>query len=235
MPLADDIKSEVTNILRSQWTTREGREVPGDTDIGLANDGIWLDAAVLYADLVDSSGLVGSFEPEFAAEIYKCYLTTACRIIRDNGGVITAFDGDRVMAVFVGRSKNSSATRCALKINYAIKKIVNPAIRAQYPKTTYSVDHVVGIDSGQVLAAVTGIRGSKDLVWVGPAANTAAKLCEIRTSSATWITDRVYAKLSRRIKLLNQRPVWEPLTWNGSTIYRSNCRLRIDDRPNWSR
>jgi len=221
MPLADDIKSEVTNILRSQWSIREGRKVPADTDIGLANDGVRLDAAILYADLVDSSGLVESKKPEFAAEIYKCYLVTACRVIRSNGGEITAFDGDRVMSVFVGDQKESLAAKTALQINFAIKQIVNAAIKAQYPETTYAVQHVVGIDTGAVLVAKTGIRGSNDLVWVGRCANISAKLCAIRQPNATWITDRVYAKLSPDTKFSQGKSIWESTPWNGGTIYGS--------------
>lgn len=187
MALADDINSEVTNILRTNWKLREGRDVPADNSIILGNDGVNLDAVVLYADLVDSTGLVTRESATFAAEMYKCYLTTACRVIRDSGGTITSFDGDRVMAVFVGDGKNSAAARTALKINHAIKNIVNPAIKSQYPGASYSVDHVVGIDGGKVLVAKTGIRGSNDLVWVGSAPNIAAKLCTLRSGFPSWI------------------------------------------------
>ncbi len=222
MTLADDIKSEVTNILRTRWTERDGKKVPEDTEIGLGNDGVNLDAVALYADLVDSSGLVAKETATFAAEVYKCYLVTACRVIRDNGGTITAFDGDRVMAVYVGDGKNSAAARTALKINHAIKKIVNPAITAQYANKNYAIDHVVGIDSGKLLVAKTGIRGSNDLVWVGSAANTAAKLCTIREGYASWISARVFDALSQDVKTTNGVSMWESRPWKGTTVYRSS-------------
>lgn len=221
MALADDIKSEVTNILRTNWKLRDGRDVPADNSIILGNDGVNLDAVVLYADLVDSTGLVARESATFAAEMYKCYLTTACRVIRDSGGTITAFDGDRVMAVFVGDGKNSAAARTALKINHAIKKIVNPAIKLQHPGTSFSVDHVVGIDNGKVLVAKTGIRGSNDLVWVGSAANIAAKLCTLRSGFPSWISAGVYAMLADDAKFSKGTPMWEARTWNGTTVYGS--------------
>jgi class 3 adenylate cyclase len=227
MALADDIKSEVTNILRTNWKLRDGRDVPEDNTIILGNDGVNLDAVVLYADLVDSSGLVARESATFAAEIYKCYLSTACRIIRDNGGKITAFDGDRVMAVFVGDSKNSAAARAALKINKAIKEIVNPAIKVRYPGTAYSIDHVVGIDASKVLVAKTGIRGSNDLVWVGTAPNTAAKLCTIRGGFPSWVTSGIYAMLAADVKVSNGRQMWEARTWNGVTIYGSGWMYAV--------
>jgi hypothetical protein len=60
--------------------------------------------------------------------------------------------------------QNTSATRCALKINYAVKEIINPAIKAQYPESTYDVRQSVGIDTSELFVARTGIRGSNDLV-----------------------------------------------------------------------
>ncbi len=83
----------------------ERLQVPETEDIKLGNEGVRLDGTVLYADLQDSTGLVDAYKTEFAAEVYKSYLLTACKIIRDEGGVITAFDGDRVMALYIGKKK----------------------------------------------------------------------------------------------------------------------------------
>src|SRR5207248_4620847 len=102
----------------------------------LNNDAVKLDATVLYADLSASTGLVDGYKQHFAAEIYKAYLHCAAKIIRSEDGVITAYDGDRVMAVFIGTSKNTSAARSALKINWAVKNIVNPALKDQYSDTS---------------------------------------------------------------------------------------------------
>ena len=65
------------------------------------------------------------------------------------------------MAVFIGDSKNTVAARTALKINFAVQEIVNPAILSQYPNAGYSVKHVVGIDTSHLFVARTGIRGGK--------------------------------------------------------------------------
>ena len=174
MSLGDDLNSEVRKILREQWTTRQGHVVPDPEDLGLGNDAVLLDGTVLYADLNGSTKLVETMKPEFAAEVYKCFLTCAARIIRAEGGEITGYDGDRIMAVYLGGSKNSDAARTALKINYSVEKIINPAIRDQYPHNSYALAHVVGIDTSNLFVARVGVRGDNDLVWVGRAANYAA-------------------------------------------------------------
>ena len=208
MALGNDLNSEVRQILREQWTTREGRVVPESDDLKLGNDAVTLEGTVLYADLDDSTKLVDSRKPSFAAEIYKCYLACSARIIRSESGEITSYDGDRIMAVFIGDAKNSTAARTALKINFAVQEIINPAITHQYPKSDYSIKHVVGIDTSNLFVARTGIRGANDLVWVGRAANYAAKLSS-RSGPFTQITAAVYNKLNRESKIgSNGRNMW---------------------------
>jgi class 3 adenylate cyclase len=231
MGLLSDLKSDAGTILRSQWTVREGRVVPDTPDLKLANDGIRLDATVLYADIDGSTTMVDASTPEFAAEVYKTYLLCAGHLIRSEQGVITAYDGDRIMAIFLGDSKNTNAVRCALKINASTITIINPAIKAQYPKSTFVLRQVVGVDSSRLLVARTGVRGSNDLVWVGPAANHAAKLSSISEQPhATFISEAVYNTMNKSVKFADTgQDMWEARNWNGRTIYRSGWYWNIPD------
>ena len=230
MALADDLNSQVVQIFREQWTTRSGRVVPEPDDLALGDDAVVLEGTVLYADLDESTDLVNQKKPEFAAEVYKAFLGCAARIIRAEGGEITGYDGDRIMAVFIGGRKNSKAARAGLKINYAVLKIINPALDRQYPNNRYTVKHQVGIDTSQLLVARTGIRGANDLVWVGRAANYAAKLSE-RSGPATQITAEVYNRLNRDSKFSSDgRNRWRRQTAaeiGGATIYTSTWRRKV--------
>lgn len=225
MSLGEDFAKEVRKIFREAWTTRKGRKVPEPEDLGLGNDAVELEGTVLYADLDDSTNLVDSYEPEFAAEIYKAYLSCAAKVIRSEGGVITSYDGDRIMAVYIGDSKNTSAARSALKINYAVNNIINPILKECYPNTNYRVKQVVGIDTSDLFVARTGIRKSNDLVWVGRAANYAAKLCSLSPNYPSGLTASVYNNMHESVKYSNDgRSMWEVFTWNDMnrmTIYRS--------------
>jgi class 3 adenylate cyclase len=229
MGLINDLTTAVTDILATRWVSRDGRVVPSAEDVKLGNNAVRLDGTVLYADLADSTGLVKQKSAAYAAEVYKCYLHCASKIIVHYGGVITAFDGDRVMAVYIGDRKNSDAARTSLAINHAVLKIINPKIEAQYPGKGYIVRQSIGIDTGSLFIAKTGIRGSNDLVWVGTAANLAAKLCALRVDNyASWITNRVYDRLRQDVKMSGEKNMWEKLSWtaqDGMTIYRSNYHL----------
>ena len=226
MGLSSELETEVEGILRVRWQSREGRVVPETENLSLGNDAVRLNGAVLYADLVDSTGLVQCKSPAFAAEIYKCFLHCASKIIKKYGGVITAFDGDRVMAVYIGDRMNSNAVRSAFAINHAVTRIINPRIESRYPNEKYSVRHAVGIDTSSLLVAKTGIRRYNDLVWVGAAANIAAKLCALRNKNyCSWITEGVYKRLGRDMSVSQSGfNMWERCTWsdNGMIVYRSN-------------
>lgn len=222
------LEASVDEIFSTHWAKRQGEVVPDQDGIRLGNDAVELDATILYADLADSTGLVTGYKDWFAAEIYKAYLTIACEIIRNNSGVITAFDGDRVMAVFIGSSKNSAAAKAALQINWAVDNIINSKVREKYPNTSYEVRQAVGVDSGKVMVAKAGIRGFNDLVWVGRAANVAAKLSALRDGGyACFMTASVYKKLSDSSKFGGKdknRDMWSEYVWSetGEVIYRSN-------------
>lgn len=115
MALLDDITADVESIFGKPWTERAGLVVPSATDLCLgSNDAVTFnEATILYADLSGSTQMVDTKKPRFAAEVYRAYLALAARVIRSQGGVITAYDGDRVMAVFLGTTKNTSAALCA--------------------------------------------------------------------------------------------------------------------------
>ena len=177
MGIVNDLTTDVASFLKTRWATRDGRTVPEPGDVSLGNDAEKLDGTVLYADLAESTDLVKKHAPGFAAEVYKCYLHCASKIIKHYSGVITAFDGDRVMAVYLGDSKNTNAVGSALAINHAIVKIINPQIVKEYPNKGYTLRQAVGVDSSSLFVAAVGVRGNNDLVWVGRAANYAAKMC----------------------------------------------------------
>jgi class 3 adenylate cyclase len=226
MGMLTDITKEVEEIFKTSWQNREGTKVPEAEDVKLGNDAVTLEGTALYADLAQSTLLVNSFDDWFAAEIYKSYLVSACRIIRNNGGEITAFDGDRVMAVYIGDDKNTSAARSALQINYIVQQVINPKLKVAYPESNYTVRQSVGIDTSKLFVARTGIRGSNDLVWVGRAANYAAKMCSLRDSNYTsFITADVFNRLNESLKSSGNptRSMWDQLEWNQQaiTLYRS--------------
>ena len=237
MAITEDLQKELDNILRAKWETRSGQVVPETSDIVLGNSAVSIDATVLYADLADSTGLV-LIDKTIAAEVFKAYLHGTTRIIRSNGGHIRSFDGDRVMGVFIGGFKNSSAAKTALQINHFFAQILVPKFTSFYShlgSASYTLRQSVGVDTGAVHIIRSGIRNNNDLVWVGRGPNIAAKLCSIREDGySSYITKAVYNSLADVAKISPTTGVnmWESRSWGGgqaygvSDIYRSSWWVR---------
>lgn len=233
MALLEEMTAAVQAIAQTRWSTRRGQVVPDPEDLRLGNDAVEFDrATVLYADLNGSTNMVDTEAWQLSAEIYKAFLHCAATIIRKEGGKITSYDGDRVMGIWVGDRQATPAAKAGLKINYAVKMIVMPALKKQYPDWTGTVRHVVGIDSSPIRAARTGIRGGNDIVWVGRAANHAAKLTDLDLAPSTWITDEVFIRLADELKYGGTPPtlMWEAFRWNrqgGRRILGSDWAWRV--------
>lgn len=228
MSLKGILESDVREIfkIKTDWDITAGRVVPSPEAVGFGNKTVFLEkAVVLYADLDGSTSLVDSKRWEFAAEVYKAFLVCCAKIIKSESGDITAYDGDRIMGVFVGEGKCERAARAALKINWAEKHLIKDEM-AKYWNGDYVMKHVVGIDMSDLRAVRTGVRGDNDLVWVGRAANHAAKLTALPSDYSTRITKVVFDSLSQSTWYgANGKMMWESATWtsmNNMEIYRSN-------------
>lgn len=231
MSLTDQLSQDVDGILRQEWDIRDGQVVPKTEDVLLAGGAVKLAVTMLYADLADSTDLAMNYDKRVAAKVFKSFLGCSSKIIRAEGGEIRSFDGDRVMGVFIGTTKNTSAARCALKINYAFLKIIKPKLEAKYPNLatgSYKLAHCVGIDTSEVLVIRGGVRNNNDLVWIGRAPNVAAKLSALRESpNHSFVTKEVYNNMHESVKKGGdpKRDMWEARTWTGVTgvpsVYRS--------------
>ena len=235
-----ELTTAIDSIVKTRWDLRAGQVIPETDDITLGNSGVTLEATVLYADLADSTELA-LFDQEIAAEVCKAYLVGTTRLIKAVGGEIRSFDGDRVMGVFMGKSKNTSAAKAALKINYFFTRVLEPAFLSFYGRlkdSPFRFAQSVGIDTGDVRAVRAGIRNSNDLVWVGRAPNIAAKLSSIREPDySTYITEAVYDMLHDSAKLSDGQNMWERRSWakgepyGTGTVYRSSWWMRPSYNP----
>ncbi|MFZ2556006.1 MAG: adenylate/guanylate cyclase domain-containing protein [Minisyncoccia bacterium] len=228
MSLSGDLGSEINAILDQAWDTRDGNVVPGTADIALAGGGVNLKATMLYADLADSTDLA-MWDRRVTARICKAFLACSTRLIKARGGDVRSFDGDRVMGVFVGDGKNTSAVKCGMQINWMFLNLLKPKFEARYDALrngTYKLAHCTGIDTSDVLVVRTGIRNSNDLIWIGRAPNVAAKMSAFRNSPYhTYISASVYNSMSDEVKITNEKNMWEVLTWEKgpiSNFYRSS-------------
>ena len=214
MTFKDDLQTKVDEFVRDSWgEIPTGYVVPSPEDLTFGNTGRRLSACILYADIRGSTKMVDELADTLAAEYYKAFLYCTAKILKRNGGEITAYDGDRAMAVFLGNTKEDDAVGAALEIGYAVDEIINPQFAALYTTSHRKLHHTVGIDTGTVLVSKTGVRVDSDLVWVGAAANYAAKLNSFAGLDGAYpirITHEVFASLSESCLFGSARePMWQ--------------------------
>ncbi len=231
MTLREELDEKVSEFARAEWgEVPDGYAIPteADSDLTFGNTGRRLNACILYADIRGSTKMVDALTDTRAAEYYKAFLHCAAKVIKRNGGNITAYDGDRVMSVFLGPSKEDQAVGAALEIGYVVNQIINPQFNNAYTADHRALQHTVGIDCGTVLASKTGVRIDSDFVWVGAAANYAAKLNSFEGLDPTYpirVTSEVFVKLSNSFRVGSAGEfIWQgPYTNVGQRQhYRSN-------------
>lgn len=177
MTIKDELTKKIYEFAIDSWGDIPNAYIlPTIADLSFGNAGEHLDVTVLYADISESTAMVDELSDIRAAEYYKSFLHCASQLVKQNSGEVQAYDGDRVMALYVGDKQADNAVKTAFQINSAVAEIINPTFELIYGSNHRKLQFTVGIDSGTVLAIKVGVRAVGELAWIGGAANYAAKL-----------------------------------------------------------
>jgi class 3 adenylate cyclase len=129
--------------------------------------------AILFMDLVGSTALAESLDPEPLSQIMDRYFAAASAAITAHGGAVEKFIGDAVMAVFGATVSHEDdalrAVRAALEAVAEVKELSAGLVTSH--KVTLEVR--CGVCSGEVIA-ITNPAG--DFRVIGDPVNTAARL-----------------------------------------------------------
>lgn len=226
MTLLTDLTKVVSDFATEGWgAIPNAWVIPTADDLTFGNTAERMNVTVLYADLHRSTQMVDELPDTRAAEYYKSFLHCAAKIIKRNAGEIEAYDGDRVMAIFVGENQADNAVLAAFEINFAVSHIINPMFARSYGALHRRLQHTVGIDCGRVLVAKTGVRVDSDLVWVGAAANYAAKLNSFDGLDTDYPT-RITLEVFNQLTAVNTRDRDGQLMWEGpyNNLKHHHCR-----------
>jgi class 3 adenylate cyclase/tetratricopeptide (TPR) repeat protein len=126
---------------------------------------------VLFADLVDSTGLAHRLDPERTREVLSGFFDAASEELRALRGRPEKFIGDAVMAVFgLPQVHEDDAVR-AVRAGLAIRD------RMQRLQGSLGLDEPLGIRVGiETGEAATGVGPSGQLLVTGPVVNAASRL-----------------------------------------------------------
>jgi len=162
-----------------------------------------LESAHVYADVSNFSDLA-SGDPNKAPAQYRkiirathVYQRVMTQLVETLGGVRVHFQGPRLHALFYRPSDEKKRARLAVLLQLVIADFVKHCFN---PKFTDIADFTVrsGCDTGTVIGTKNGLGGDREMLFVGDAANQAAKI--ISGSETHYLTTRVYDLLSDDLK-----------------------------------
>jgi len=153
---------------------------------------------VLFCDLVGSTALGESTDPEALRTRMRRYFEDLRAIVERHGGVVEKFVGDAVMAVFgIPVSHEDDALRA-----------VRAASQMRSAISAHGLDARIGVNTGAVV-----VGGEGDTLVTGDAVNVAARLEQAAASGETLIgaETRLLVRDAARVE-----PI-EPLTLKGKS------------------
>jgi len=228
MALLKDLNEKLDVYINQAYEIENTTIVP-DTDnskLTFGNKGLTCEFAFLFMDIRKSSKLHEQYGFEKAAKIYQSFHDINVRVIEENYGFVRSFDGDRVMGVFVGKSKNGNAVKSAMQIQWAIRNILNP-------KFATKIVCGGGIDFGEILVTKVGKgrdKNNNDLVWIGKADNYASHLSNEAYNSIIISSESFKVLHVDRIKY-NGINMWNPKELVLKTGVKIKCYETTFDCP----
>jgi len=157
---------------------------------------------VLFADLVDSTGLAQRLDPERAREVLGQFYDAATEELVALRGQPEKFIGDAVMAVFgLPQVTEEDAVR-AVRAGLAIRDRTGRLGRQLGLKKGLQVR--VGIESGE---AATGVGPAEQLLVTGPVVNAAARIQTAAQPGEVLVGETTHQLTLTAVSFGDERPV----------------------------
>lgn len=148
--------------------------------------------SVLFADIRNFSAYCEARPPEEAAAVLHAFFSTATRVVEAGGGVIEAFQGDAILAVWNGEptpggtpSGSSSdhahrALETAIKLQAAMQGVLpDPA-----PAGLEPLSLGIGAETGPAMAGSFGLASRRTHMVMGRTVTVASRLVEMTAELA---------------------------------------------------
>ena len=218
MSLYEDIDNAVNGILSGNVISNDTSVVPDilDSEITFGLTAKRFKNVCFYIDMRGSTAILEKHNANVVIKIHKAFFITILKIVKDNGGEIRSFNGDSVLAFFLGDNSNTieAAVKSAMQISFMLinaEDSLKSKVLDQYQTT---IDIGIGLDFGTTYVAKIGQRdiNSRDLIWIGSNVNHSVKISDERESPDNiGITRRLYDKLPDWLKYSNGKNIWSRL------------------------
>jgi len=156
--------------------------------------------SVMFADIRNFSAYCESRPPQEAAAVLHAFFSTATRVVEANGGVIEAFQGDAVLAVWYGeeyapehnnnrkssfaeQGKAKGAQR-SMKAAAELYQAMQGSLPDPAPAGLEPLALGVGLESGPAMAGSFGLASRRTHMVMGRTVTIASRLVEMTADLA---------------------------------------------------
>ena len=144
--------------------------------------------ALLFADLCDSTALGEAIDPEETVRLRRQLEAVAVQVVTRHGGKVTQVYGDGVLAVFGYPAPREDDARRAVEAAVELHEAIRETPWQPSMPSSFEVRLHSGVHAGRVFAREgDALHGRYELV--GPAVNTAARVCDAASRDEILVSD----------------------------------------------
>jgi adenylate cyclase len=176
--------NQMVEGLRERERMRElfGRQVGSDVarlalERGAELGGELRDVAVLFVDVVGSTELALSVDPQEVVRRLNAFFAVVIDVVQEHGGWVNKFEGDAALCIFGAPVEQPDPGTSALS---AAREM---ACRLQ----GLEVDAAIGVCAGPVVAGHVGAESRFEYTVIGDPVNAAARLTELAKASGSGV------------------------------------------------
>jgi adenylate cyclase len=129
------------------------------------------EVAVLFVDLVGSTGLAARRPPTEVVDLLNAFFRLVVETVERHGGWVNKFEGDAALCVFGAPTARDDPTGDAL----ATARELRDRLVAELPE----LDAGIGVSAGAAVAGNVGAEQRFEYTVIGDPVNEAARLCEL--------------------------------------------------------
>ena len=131
------------------------------------------DVAVLFVDVVGSTGLALREDPQEVVRRLNEFFAVVIDVVQEHGGWVNKFEGDAALCVFGAPVDLPDPASCAL----AAARVMAQRLQS------LAVDAAIGVSAGPVVAGHVGAESRFEYTVIGDPVNSAARLTELAKGS----------------------------------------------------
>lgn len=199
MATNQEVLDKIDEYLNESYLQEETTVVPKRTDLTFGNKVKKMKfAVVMYVDMRKSKAILSDATTFWSVKIHRAFLLALTHCVEKREGHLRSFNGDGILAFFVGDKASSRAVRAAMDVSGFIAE-VNKNLTEQNLKV---IDYGIGIAQGVVMVAKSGKAGDdqtkQDLIWVGLPVYMAVELSDFaRKPKNIWISNNVRTSIGK--------------------------------------